>query len=134
MATHAAMMENAPVPQPVQNIHIHMDTVSFLGVPVDVISIIATLTVGLVQVGVILWGLYQMQEASKTRNKQLDKQHEVQIGQLNAQMEQLVAQKQQLDAQDRKTDILIENLRIQGQALQNLIERIAPPPPERTQA
>ena len=115
------MMENAPVPQTVQNIHIHihMDTLSFLGVPVEVISILATFLVGCVQAWVILRGLKQIRESSEERNKQLDKQHDV--------------QKRQLDAQDRKTDILIEHLRIRGQALQSLLERMAPPTPERTQ-
>ena len=127
------MMENAPVPQTVQNIHIHMDTLSFLGVPVEVISILATLLVGCVQAWVILRGFKQIRKSSEERNKQLDKQHVGQMRQLDAQIGQLDVQKRQLDAQDRKTDILIEHLRIRGQALQSLLERMAPSAPERTQ-
>ena len=128
------MVENAAVPQPVQNIHIHihMDTLSFLGVPVEVISILATFLVGCVQAWVILRGFKQIRKSSEERNKQLDKQHVGQMRQLDAQVGQLDVQKRQLNAQDRKTDILIEHLRIRGQVLQKLLERTAPPTPERT--
>ena len=105
-------MENAPVMQPAQHIRIHMDTLSYFGVPVDVLSIAATLLVGFIQVLAIMRGLAHMKQASAERDRQLK------------------AQDRMLDAQDRKTDELISALRLQGEVLQTLLQRTEPPAPE----
>ena len=68
------MMENAPVTQAAQHIHIHMDSLSYLGVPVDVISIAVTTLIGIAQLFAIFWGLRQMNRSSKERGQQLAQQ------------------------------------------------------------
>ena len=104
---------------PAQNIHIHMDTLSYFGVPMDVISIIVTAAIDILQVVAIFYGLEQMKRAFQDRNKQREQQDL-----------KLDAQDRKLGAQDRKTDELIEALRIETQALRTLLEGTGPPAPE----
>ena len=59
---------------PAQDIHIYLERASFLGVPVDVISIAVIAPIGIAQLIVIFRGLGQVKRASQERGDQLARQ------------------------------------------------------------
>ena len=87
---------------PAQDIHIHMDTLSYLGVPVDVISIAVTGLIGIAQLIAIFRGLGQMKRVSQERSEQLAQQA--------------------IDSERRHEQAMV--------VLHALIERTSPPLPE----
>lgn len=76
----------------------------------QVYAVWAQVVVGLLQTGLIGWGLYMMQQASNQRNRQLD-QHG-----------------QALDQQGQALTDIGQALRDQGLALQELLRRSEPQP------
>ena len=91
-----------------------------LGIRVEVAAVLASLVIGLLQIGLIVGGLYQMSQVSRQRDRQLEQQA------VDSERRHRESMRALADEREQSREESCAMMR----ALGTLIERTAPPPRE----